>query len=213
MTPSSSLRRIRADDLQSGKNSPKTNHGRDHHGRCFSTWVTGGGFKRGFDYGKTDDYSYNIVEDPVHINDFNATILHALGINHERFSVKYQGLDSRLTAWKARALCTKSWKADKLALGMSNRSEGPCRVTMSILGKTICFRHTFLLGDALRAEEFRAADQTAPTVEVADAWARLVLKGSRYGVPHQARVGVFEQRSDRFPAGSFPSVLRVFRLA
>lgn len=73
------------------------NHGRDHHGRCFSTWVAGGGFKRGFDYGLTDDYSYNILEDPVHINDFNATILHALGIDHERFSIKYQGLDWRLT--------------------------------------------------------------------------------------------------------------------
>jgi hypothetical protein len=75
----------------------KDNHGRDHHGRCFSTWVAGGGFKSGFDYGLTDDYSYNILEDPVHINDFNATILHTLGIDHERFSVKYQGLDSRLT--------------------------------------------------------------------------------------------------------------------
>jgi len=73
------------------------NHGRDHHGRCFSTWVAGGGFKRGFDYGTTDDYSYNIVENPVHINDFNATILRTLGIDHERFSVKYQGLDSKLT--------------------------------------------------------------------------------------------------------------------
>ncbi|NND98190.1 MAG: DUF1501 domain-containing protein [Pirellulaceae bacterium] len=73
------------------------NHGRDHHGRCFTTWVTGGGFKRGFDYGQTDDYSYNITEDPVHINDFNATILHTLGIDHKRFTVKYQGLDSRLT--------------------------------------------------------------------------------------------------------------------
>jgi uncharacterized protein (DUF1501 family) len=75
----------------------ETNHGRDHHGRCFTTWVAGGGFKRGFDYGVTDDYSYNILEDPVHINDFNATILHSLGINHKRFTVKYQGLDARLT--------------------------------------------------------------------------------------------------------------------
>lgn len=73
------------------------NHGRDHHGRCFSSWVAGGGFKQGFDYGTTDDYAYNIVEDPVHINDFNATVLHTLGIDHERFTVKYQGLDARLT--------------------------------------------------------------------------------------------------------------------
>jgi len=75
----------------------KDNHGRDHHGRCFSTWVTGGGFQQGIDYGETDDYAYNIVRDPVHINDFNATVLHSLGIDHSRFSVKYQGLDSRLT--------------------------------------------------------------------------------------------------------------------
>lgn len=75
----------------------KNNHGRDHHGRCFSTWVAGGGFAPGIDYGETDDYSYNIVKDPVHINDLNATVLHCLGIDHERFTVKYQGLDSRLT--------------------------------------------------------------------------------------------------------------------
>ena len=75
----------------------KDNHGRDHHGRCFSTWVAGGGFKQGFDYGETDDYSYNIVRDPVHINDFNATVLHTLGIDHNRFTVKHQGLDSKLT--------------------------------------------------------------------------------------------------------------------
>jgi len=75
----------------------KDNHGRDHHGRCFSTWVAGGGFRPGIDYGKTDDFSYNITENPVHINDLNATILHCLGIDHERFSVKYQGLDVRLT--------------------------------------------------------------------------------------------------------------------
>ena len=75
----------------------ETNHGRDHHGRCFSTWVAGGGFKRGFDYGETDDHCYNIVKDPVHINDMNATILNRLGIDHERFTAKYQGLDWRLT--------------------------------------------------------------------------------------------------------------------
>jgi hypothetical protein len=74
-----------------------TNHGRDHHGRCFTKWLAGGGVKRGFEYGKTDAYSYNIHEDPVHIRDLNATILHALGIDHERFTFAYQGLDQRLT--------------------------------------------------------------------------------------------------------------------
>ena len=75
----------------------RDNHGRDHHGRCFSTWVAGGGFKPGVDYGETDDFAYNIVQDPVHINDFNATVLNNLGIDHERFTFKHQGLDSRLT--------------------------------------------------------------------------------------------------------------------
>ena len=71
--------------------------GRDHHGRCFSTWVAGGGVKGGVSYGATDDYSYNIVENPVHIRDLNATILHLLGVDHERLSFKFQGLDQRLT--------------------------------------------------------------------------------------------------------------------
>jgi uncharacterized protein (DUF1501 family) len=75
----------------------KDNHGRDHHGRCFSMWMAGGGFKAGFEYGKTDDYAYNILENPVHVNDLNATVLRALGIDHERFTYKYLGLDQRLT--------------------------------------------------------------------------------------------------------------------
>ena len=74
----------------------KDNHGRDHHGRCFTTWVAGGGFKP-CDHGETDDHCYNIVRDPVHIRDLNATILHQLGVDHELFSVKHQGLDVRLT--------------------------------------------------------------------------------------------------------------------
>lgn len=75
----------------------KTNYGRDHHPRCFTVWMAGAGTKAGISYGKTDEFSYNIVEKPVHIRDFHATILHRLGIDHERFSVKYQGLDQRLT--------------------------------------------------------------------------------------------------------------------
>ena len=71
--------------------------GRDHHGRCFTTWMAGGGIKAGFDYGATDDYAYNIVENPVHIRDLNATILHQLGIDHGRFSFKFRGLNQRLT--------------------------------------------------------------------------------------------------------------------
>ncbi len=75
----------------------RTNYGRDHHPRCFSIWMAGGGIKGGITYGETDDFSYNIVRDPVHIHDLNATILHCLGIDHRRFTVKFQGLDARLT--------------------------------------------------------------------------------------------------------------------
>jgi hypothetical protein len=75
----------------------KTNYGRDHHPRCFTMWMAGAGIKGGVVHGETDDFSYNIIKDPVHIHDLNATILHQLGIDHERFTVKHQGLDVRLT--------------------------------------------------------------------------------------------------------------------
>lgn len=75
----------------------KTNYGRDHHPRCFTMWMAGGGSRPGTVYGETDDFSYNIVKDPVHIHDFHATVLHLLGFNHERFTFKSQGLDQRLT--------------------------------------------------------------------------------------------------------------------
>ena len=73
------------------------NYGRDHHPRCFTMWMAGGGFKGGTVYGETDDFSYNIVKDPVHIRDFHATVLSQLGFDHERFTVKHQGLDHKLT--------------------------------------------------------------------------------------------------------------------
>jgi hypothetical protein len=75
----------------------KDNYGRDHHPRCFTIWMAGGGIKPGIVYGQTDDFSYNIVENPVHIHDMNATILHCLGIDHKRLTYKVQGLDMRLT--------------------------------------------------------------------------------------------------------------------
>jgi len=74
------------------------NYGRDHHPRCFTTWMAGGGVRPGMTYGETDDYSYNIVKDPVHVRDFNATILHCLGIDHNKFTYKFQGLDQKLTS-------------------------------------------------------------------------------------------------------------------
>ncbi len=73
------------------------NYGRDHHPRCFPTWLAGGGIKPGLVYGETDEFSYNVTENPVHIHDLNATILHCLGIDHRRLTVKFQGLDLRLT--------------------------------------------------------------------------------------------------------------------
>jgi hypothetical protein len=75
----------------------KENYGRDHHPRCFTMWMAGGGAKGGAIYGETDDFSYNIVKDPLHISDFHATVLHLLGYNHERFTYKFQGLDQKLT--------------------------------------------------------------------------------------------------------------------
>jgi hypothetical protein len=75
----------------------KTNYGRDHHGRCFTLWLAGGGIKGGVSHGETDDYCYNVVKDPVHIHDFNATILHCLGIDHTKLTFKFQGRDFRLT--------------------------------------------------------------------------------------------------------------------
>lgn len=73
------------------------NYGRDHHPRCFSIWMTGAGIKQGMTLGETDDYSYNIVKDPVGVHDLHATILHLLGIDHTRLTFRYQGRDFRLT--------------------------------------------------------------------------------------------------------------------
>ena len=73
------------------------NFGRDHHPRCFSIWMAGGGIKPGLTYGETDPFGYNIARDPVHLHDFQATILHLLGIDHERLTYKYQGRHFRLT--------------------------------------------------------------------------------------------------------------------
>ncbi|MDA0835131.1 MAG: DUF1501 domain-containing protein [Planctomycetota bacterium] len=73
------------------------NFGRDHHGRCFSIWMAGGGIKPGLTFGETDEYSYNIVKDPVHVHDLNATLLHCLGLDHTKLIYRFQGRDYRLT--------------------------------------------------------------------------------------------------------------------
>jgi hypothetical protein len=75
----------------------RENYGRDHHPRCFPVWMAGGGIKPGIVYGETDEFSYNVAENPVHIHDLNATILHCLGIDHRRLTYKVEGLDMRLT--------------------------------------------------------------------------------------------------------------------
>ncbi|MGZ0172814.1 MAG: DUF1501 domain-containing protein [Planctomycetales bacterium] len=71
--------------------------GRDHHPRCYTIWMAGGGVKSGTTYGATDDFSYNVAENPVHVRDLHATVMHLMGINHEQFSYRFQGLDFRLT--------------------------------------------------------------------------------------------------------------------
>ncbi len=75
----------------------KDNYGRDHHGRCFSIWMAGGGIKGGVVHGQTDEFGYNVVENRVHVHDLNATILHCLGVDHERLTFKFQGRHYRLT--------------------------------------------------------------------------------------------------------------------
>ncbi|HVE42136.1 MAG TPA: DUF1501 domain-containing protein [Planctomycetota bacterium] len=86
----------------------RTDYGRDHHPRCFVHWFAGAGVKPGVTHGETDDFSYNIVKDPVHIRDINATILHLMGMDHKRLIYKFQGLDQRLTGVEEEAKVVKS---------------------------------------------------------------------------------------------------------
>ena len=83
------------------------NYGRDHHPRCFSIFMAGAGIKGGLTHGETDEYCYNITKDPVHVHDLNATILHCMGIDHTRFTYKFQGLDQRLTGVLDRRVISK----------------------------------------------------------------------------------------------------------
>ena len=80
-----------------GQGGLQADYGRDHHGRCFSVWLAGGGIRGGMTLGQTDDYGYNIESDPVHIHDLNATILQCLGMDHQRLTYRFQGRDYRLT--------------------------------------------------------------------------------------------------------------------
>ncbi|MEM7397006.1 MAG: DUF1501 domain-containing protein, partial [Verrucomicrobiota bacterium] len=75
----------------------RNKYGRDHHPRCFTTWMAGGGIKGGISYGETDEFCYNVVRNPVHIRDFQATMLHQLGVDYNRLSFPFQGLDQKLT--------------------------------------------------------------------------------------------------------------------
>ena len=87
-----------------GQGGLQDNYGRDHHGRCYSVWLAGGGIKPGIVVGETDDYGYNITQDAVHVHDLNATILRCLGIDHERLTFRFQGRDYRLTDVHGRLL-------------------------------------------------------------------------------------------------------------
>ena len=86
--------------MAQGRNSlgQETNAGRDHHKEAYTVWMAGGGVKKGYQYGRTDDLGYGVAEKPVHTHDFNATLMHLLGVDHERLTFKYQGLDLRLTS-------------------------------------------------------------------------------------------------------------------
>ena len=86
----------------------KQDYGRDHHPKCYTMWLAGGGVTSGVTHGVTDDFGYNIEQDPVHIRDLNATILHLLGIDHDRFTVKHRGLDERLTGVQEKAHVVRS---------------------------------------------------------------------------------------------------------
>jgi uncharacterized protein (DUF1501 family) len=75
----------------------KDSFGRDHHPRCYSLWMAGGGVRAGHVHGETDDYAYNVTRDPLHVHDFHATLLHLLGIDHKRMTYRFEGRDFRLT--------------------------------------------------------------------------------------------------------------------
>ena len=85
----------------------KENYGRDHHPRCFTMWLAGAGIKPGIVYGATDDFSYNVAENPVHVNDLHATVMQLMGINHETFTYRFQGLDFRLTGVESSRVVTE----------------------------------------------------------------------------------------------------------
>src|SRR5690606_14202993 len=80
------------------------NYGRDHHPRCFTMWVAGAGVKAGISYGETDEFSYNIIKDTVHVHDFQATLMHLMGIDHEQLTYKFQGRRFRLTDVQGRVI-------------------------------------------------------------------------------------------------------------
>ena len=80
-----------------GGEGEKTKPGRDHHKDAYTVWLAGGGIKGGLSYGRTDDFGFNVAENPVHVHDLNATVLHLLGLDHERLTFKYQGREFRLT--------------------------------------------------------------------------------------------------------------------
>ena len=86
-----------------GRTPMAQGNGRDHHIKGFSIWMAGGGVKGGVSYGNTDELGYNAEEDVVHVRDFHATVLHLLGIDAERFTYKFQGLDFRLTGVEEKA--------------------------------------------------------------------------------------------------------------
>jgi hypothetical protein len=112
----------------------ETNYGRDHHPRCFTVWLAGGGIKPGISYGQTDDYSYNIIQDPLEVHDLHATMLHLLGMDHTKLSYRHQGRDFRLTdvfgkvnrrSWRERPIFLHRAAALACQLHVRDWSPGP----------------------------------------------------------------------------------------
>ncbi len=100
----SAIKPRKSGDAAYGQGDLAGSFGRDHHPRCFSYWLAGGGVKAGSSYGSTDDYGYNVAENPVHVNDLHATLLQLLGIDHERLTYRFGGRDFRLTDVAGRAI-------------------------------------------------------------------------------------------------------------
>ncbi len=129
-------------------NLTKDDYGRDHHPRCFSMWMAGGGIKPGIAYGETDDFSYNIVKDPVHIRDLHATLLYLFGLNHEKLTFKFQGLDQKLTG-VIPARSSPEYLPEELQIVVSAHSASTIRLSVTLYFICVGLLTLFGIGAAM----------------------------------------------------------------